>query len=265
MENISVSLASSFWRTPGVDFSFLPSSGAAGGILTLWNSNTMRVLNSFGERGYLGLKVVWREKLYYAVNIYSSSNLVKKRNLWDRLLYLKNIFSDGEWVLGGDFNAVRNRREKKVASFLNSSMEWSEFEEFIRVCGVEDVPSQLVGDRDISYHCLVRLLNDKSNWGPKPFKVNKEWFSNKGFIPFVRKEWLSIKVYGRGDFVLKEKLRILKEKLRWWNANIFGKFDLEVEENVRILNDGDEEVGEDDNGESNEVLERKRRASKDIW
>ncbi|XP_058726658.1 uncharacterized protein LOC131598027 [Vicia villosa] len=294
MENISVSLASSFWKKPGVEFSFFSSIGAAGGIMSLWDSNTVRVLFSFGGRGYLGLKVVWREKQYYAVNIYSPSSLAEKRILWKMLLFLKTIFLDGEWVLGGDFNAVCNRRERFGDSVLNSSKEWSEFEEFIRESEVEDVPckgkkytwfggngrsksridrflvssnivrdwgvvGQRVGDRDISDHFPVWLVCDKSNWGPKPFKVNKEWFSNKDFIPFVKKEWLSIKVCGRGDFILKEKLRILKEKLRWWNVNIFGKFDLEVKENVRILNEGDTEVGEDDFIETNEVLDRKRR------
>ncbi|XP_058774298.1 uncharacterized protein LOC131648566 [Vicia villosa] len=67
-----------------------------------------------------------------------------------------------------------------------------------------------------------------------------------------------IHVDGRGDF-------ILKEKLRWWIVNIFGRYDLVVEENVRVLNDGDEEVGEEDVVESNLMLERKRRASRDIW
>lgn len=72
-----------------------------------------------------------------------------------------------------------------------------------------------MGDRNISDHCPVWLIFDKSNWGPKLFKVNNEWFLNKDFTPFMKKEWQCIMVEGRGDYVLKEKLRILKEKIRW--------------------------------------------------
>lgn len=83
------------------------------------------------------------------------------------------------------------------------------------------IVGQLVGDRDISDYCLIWLICDNSNWDPKRFKVNNEWFSKKEFFSFVEKEWLGLKVEGRGDFVLKEKLRRLKESLRWWNVNIW--------------------------------------------
>lgn len=68
------------------------------------------------------------------------------------------------------------------------------------------VVGQFVRDRDISDHCMILLINDKSNWGPKPFKVNNEWFANGEFISFVENEWKAITVVGRGDYVLKKKL-----------------------------------------------------------
>ncbi|XP_058742003.1 uncharacterized protein LOC131614437 [Vicia villosa] len=123
----------------------------------------------------------------------------------------------------------------------------------------------MVEDRDVSDHCPVWLICDKANWGPKPFKVNIEWFSNKDFLPFVKKEWIAFNVEGRGDIILKEKLRMLKDKLRWWNFNVFGMYDLAVEENVRILNEGDVDMEEDDVEDSFEMIERKKRASKDFW
>lgn len=61
----------------------------------------------------------------------------------------------------------------------------------------------------------------------------------KGFIPFVENEWKSLVVHGRGNFVLKEKFCLIKEKLKWWNKFIFSKYDMEVEEGVSVLNDHD--------------------------
>ncbi|XP_058768560.1 uncharacterized protein LOC131642301 [Vicia villosa] len=238
--------------------------------------------------------------MYYLVNVYSPGSLVEKRSLWESLISLKNIFNDGEWVIGGDFNSIKTCNERKGSSVIRSSCEWREFEEFIDLSNLIDIPckgkkyswfsgdgrvcsrldrflvaenvvsrwgviGQFVGDRDISDHCPVWLVCDNSNWGPKPFKFNNEWFANKEFLHFVEKEWKLLLIEGRGDFVLKEKLRLLKERLRWWNINVFGKIDLAVEEGVRILNEGDELVDEEDAAVSLLEADRRRRASKDFW
>ncbi|CAK8537008.1 unnamed protein product [Lathyrus sativus] len=101
------------------------------------------------------------------------------------------------------------------------------------------VSGQLVGPRDISDHCPIWLAADKENWGPKPFKFNNEWFAKDDFLVFAEREWKDIHVEGRGDFVLKEKLKIFKDRLKWWNRVVFGKIDLEVEETVGDINAGD--------------------------
>lgn len=46
-----------------------------------------------------------------------------------------------------------------------------------------------------------------------------------------------MEVSGRVDFVLKEKLRLLKNRLRWWNSNIFGTVDMDLEEGVKEINE----------------------------
>ncbi|XP_058752710.1 uncharacterized protein LOC131625893 [Vicia villosa] len=300
LHSIFKSFTGSFWRNSNIDYSFLPSCGASGGILSLWNTNSIKVLCSFGGGGFLGVKAVWKEEVYYLVNIYSPCSLVEKRLLWGKLLSLKSKFTDREWVIGGDFNAIKNRRERNGSSALQPSCEWREFAEFIDLSNLIDilckgkkyswfsgdgrvrsridrflvadkvvskwgVVGQFVGDRDVSDHCPVWLVYDNSNWRPKPFKFNNEWFANKDFLSFVEKEWQSFSVEGRGDFVLKEKLRLIKERLRWWNLNVFGKIDLAVEEGVRNLNEGDEMVDEEDVVESTVDVDRRRRASKDFW
>lgn len=71
----------------------------------------------------------------------------------------------------------------------------------------------------------------------------------KAFLGFLEKERKEFKVFGRGDFVLKEKLRSLKSSLKWWNTNVFGKVDLEMEEGVMEINHIDEYEEEDDIGQ----------------
>lgn len=83
------------------------------------------------------------------------------------------------------------------------------------------VVGQLIGERYISDHYPIWLIIDCSDWGPKPFKVNDGWFDNKDFLPFVKQEWGKLRVAGRSDFVIKEKLRQLKDSLRRWNYEVF--------------------------------------------
>ncbi|XP_058746530.1 uncharacterized protein LOC131619457 [Vicia villosa] len=222
---VSHSVAKSFWGSEGFDFSLSSSEGMLGGLLIIWKSFGMEVLCSFK---------------------------VFKRELWRNLLRLKSSLTDGDWLIGGDFNAVKDREERVSRTISSNNIENWEFSKFIDDSMLVDVPLKgnnslglLEMGRDILDHCPIWLVLDRDNSGPKPFKCNNEWFSNKDFIPFVEKEWKAIQVYGRGDFILEEKFRIIKERLRWWNSSVFGKLDLEIEESVRVMNI---EVHEEDGG-----------------
>ncbi|XP_058756017.1 uncharacterized protein LOC131629235 [Vicia villosa] len=241
-------LAKSFWYSPEVGFSYFYSLGRSRGLLILWNDK-VEVVNSFTGEGYLGIKACWKNKFYYVVNVYLPCMLNKKIALWKKLLELKETFKDGEWIMGGDFNAIKNIRKRKGRAVSMNNKEVELFAKFIDKSALVDIPckgkkfswyrgdgksmsridrfilsnevvtrwevmGQLIGDRDISDHYPIWILKDQRNWGPKPFKFNNEWFSLDSFIPFVENEWKSLKVEGRGDYVLKEKLRLLKDKLR---------------------------------------------------
>ncbi|XP_058755204.1 uncharacterized protein LOC131628395 [Vicia villosa] len=246
---VSYSVAKSFWGSEGFDFSFSSSEGMSGGLLIIWKSFGMEVLCSFKGMGFLGIKVRRHNSIYYIVNVYSPCSLVLKRELWGNLLRLKSSHSNGDWLIGGDFNAMKDREERVGRMISSNNIENREFSKFIDESMLVDVPlkwkkfswfvgngkaksridrflvadniiqdwgvvGQFIGNRDISDHCPIWLVLDRDNWGPKPFKCNNEWFSNKEFIPFVEKEWKAIQVYGRGDFILKEKFRIIKDRLR---------------------------------------------------
>ncbi|XP_058749036.1 uncharacterized protein LOC131621996 [Vicia villosa] len=190
-----------------------------------------------------------------------------KKKLWEDLLELKEKFKDREWIIGGDFNAVNNSRERKGRS------EWGwQVDESYRYLLADvvvtrwGVVGQFIGERDISNHCLVWLVVDEVDWGLKLFKFNNEWFSfDSFFYPFVEKEWKSFVVEGRGDYVLKEKLRLLKFKLKWWNMEVFGRHDLEVDEGVRNINMEDDRVEEADGNLLLGVVEKRREATSRFW
>ncbi|PNX65065.1 cysteine-rich receptor-like protein kinase [Trifolium pratense] len=149
----------------------------------------------------------------------------------------------------GDFNDVSCKSERKGISEGNRQSEWMEFHQFVEDMELVDVPmsgkkftlfsadgrlmsrldkfllssgligkwkvaGQWVGDKDISDHCPVSLHCSVNNWGPKPFRVNNCWLEHPDFLRFVENIWLSNNFDGKKAFVLKEKLKSLKDGLR---------------------------------------------------
>lgn len=66
------------------------------------------------------------------------------------------------------------------------------------------------------------------NWGPKPFKFNNYWLRHKVLKDFVEEEWNKIHVKGRGDYVLIEKLKVLKGRISEWNREVYGWLNLNI-------------------------------------
>lgn len=140
MEVISKSIATSFWKKDNIYFSFIPSDGSSWGILTLWNSKAITVISSFHGTCFLGTKFLWNIVTYYVVNIYSSYFLSLKRIMWKELLNVKLKFTDGEWIFGGDFNAVKKREERVGCSLASNLAKRRDLSEFIEGSGLVDVP-----------------------------------------------------------------------------------------------------------------------------
>lgn len=107
------------WRKHDVGWSSNNAIGLSKGIITLWNLNYVESIFSFKGEGFMGVKVRWKNKLYYIINVYSGCNLVLKMSLWGKLLELRKNLIDGLWVLGGDFNSISNSCERKVSGLVN--------------------------------------------------------------------------------------------------------------------------------------------------
>ncbi|XP_058779060.1 uncharacterized protein LOC131653017 [Vicia villosa] len=85
------------------------------------------------------------------------------------------------------------------------------------------------------------------------------------FYPFVEKEWNDIKVEGRGDYVLKEKLFRLKNRIKWWNKEVFGKIELEIEEGARDINFGDDRLEVEAEDLHPEIIKGRKEATSRFW
>lgn len=91
LENVSPELCYNLWGSINCNWVFLPSKGNSGGILSLWNKSSSKLIFSFSGEGFVGVCLEWGPLATrcFLVNIYSKCDLVSKRRLWDNLVELK--------------------------------------------------------------------------------------------------------------------------------------------------------------------------------
>jgi hypothetical protein len=74
---------------------------------------------------------------------------------------------------------------------------------------------------------------------------NNCWLQHSEFNSFVKDTWDSTIIRGNNAFILKEKMKSLKEALKNWNREVFGIVDLNIEKTVKELNDIEELIAND--------------------
>ncbi|MCH91477.1 LINE-1 reverse transcriptase like, partial [Trifolium medium] len=177
--------------------------GASGGILSIWGKSNSNSISTFNGEDYVGVCVEWGvlKTLIFVVNVYSKCDLLSKRRLWNNILMSKGSLGSGNWFTW--FHAS-GRSMSRIDRMLASP-------ELLEVLGGSSV---WVLPRDVSDHCPLILKPSNNDWGPKPFRFNNYWLLHKNFKKVVEDGWKEQQVSGWMGFVLKEKLRGLKIKLK---------------------------------------------------
>ncbi|XP_058740903.1 uncharacterized protein LOC131613233 [Vicia villosa] len=241
----------SLWGSDECHWSAVDSEGQSGGIVTIWRKGVMRADFSFKAKGLLGVNVVWNGTNCYFINVYSPCTIAEKRALWSQLLVWKNNLSSGEWIIGGDFNAIKTEDER-IGRGMENRTEMEEFAGLIDLLEVVDLPvignkftwlklggdvrsridrflmtegiinlwkavAQASGNRDISDNRPIWVKTCNKDWGVKPFKVFSCWNEHPDLERFVGEAWKAFQCNGTSVYVLKEKIKHIRDRLRWWN------------------------------------------------
>lgn len=234
-----------------------PSVGRSGGILFGADSNKVRVLSWQAHR--FCLDIIVENKLdstqWQITTVYGPVDKSLKRALWEELDSIRNPFFP-MWVLCGDFNVIRNRKEKssvnfdvRISHFFNSFISrhnlieyklnnrrytWSNGTNFALLDRIfttiawdQRYPSSIIKDES-SYgldHCPLILQTSASPiTQPSTFRIDPTWFEQEEFINLVNKWWL--------EFPLdplnlaqswQDKLKFLRWKISGWARNYYGK------------------------------------------
>lgn len=253
------------WAVSPYGFSYQPSSGASGGLVTIWDSTRIDVWcsMSFGHTLIIKGSIIQSGEHFVLVNVYAPCDLLAKRVLWERLTLFVNNNNDVCLCVCGDFNSVRSIDERKgrgvgfrqadadcFNKFIDDSflidlpicgrlftwyrgdgVSMSRLDRFLlsdKWCGTWPNCIQVAYQRGLSDHVPLMLHVDVANWGPRPLRMIKCWADFPGYDDFVREKWGSLSITGRAGFVLQQKLKSLKLSLKGWHQTHTKNMDSKI-------------------------------------
>ncbi|KAG5580158.1 hypothetical protein H5410_050785 [Solanum commersonii] len=120
-------------------------------------------------------------------------------------------------LFGGSYTWRRgenHRSASRIDRFLYSSL-WEEQFTLIKQADLPKIGSD---------HNPIMLSCGELNFKKKYFKFESWWLRVEGFKEKVQQWWGAFVVKGRPDYILVEKLKMLKEKLKEWSRNNRGNW-----------------------------------------
>jgi len=94
------------------------------------------------------------------VNVYAKCDIEAKRRLWERLILARRNLGNVGWCILGDFNAVRDRGERRGVNDVASPsqiLDMRNYQNFVRA--VELADHHLLGRRFTWYHANGRTMS----------------------------------------------------------------------------------------------------------
>ncbi|KAJ0455942.1 putative endonuclease/exonuclease/phosphatase [Helianthus annuus] len=273
ISNIPLDLVSSFWGGVGFDFEFVNANGNSSGLLSLWDPKVFvkdLVTTDCNFLHVAGMVLAGSIRVNI-INVYAPQTNDGKRQLWARINNLIRS-NQGRWIVFGDFNAVRDRDERKNSVFdLVCARDFNDFIDdaglreynlkglrytFMSnkrgVCKLSRIDRFLVCDnvfnkwpnacvrainRDFSDHSPLVFSVKDSNFGPKPFRMFDSWLDRPGCSDVVHSVlggWINS---GVADINLLNKLKRLRWCLRDWFKSYSAK---ELEDESRLRKEKEE-------------------------
>ncbi|KAI0515950.1 hypothetical protein KFK09_008621 [Dendrobium nobile] len=124
----------------GWDFFFVPSDGLSGGILLIWRNDIAKfnIVEASSQFAVGDLEVI-NKGCWRVATVYGSKDVYKRRHLWN---YLEKVLvKNTPMVIGGDFNCLFSKEEKKGGRKFSLNMGSKEMKAFITCNDLHEVTS----------------------------------------------------------------------------------------------------------------------------
>ncbi|XP_049390321.1 uncharacterized protein LOC125854782 [Solanum stenotomum] len=196
--------------------------------------------------------------------VYARCSVIERLELWENL---ENVIEDNHlpWVVGGDFNVIRNE-EVKFGGLPVSNLETIDFEQCLSSCALEEIKfngskytwwNGRIGETCIFKRLDIIMGNQKffellpaleethllrqgSDHAPllvkcntnsepmiKPFKFLNFWTKHKDFKKIVEDNW-KIDFVGSSFTEVQTKMKKVKAALTEWSKNEYGNIFHEI-------------------------------------
>ncbi|XP_073133406.1 uncharacterized protein [Henckelia pumila] len=196
--------------------------------------------------------------------VYAKCDYILRCDLWASLLQVKPV--GGPWLVGGDFNVVRDASEC-LGSSGGRQLPMDEFNHFVLESALVDAGFEGSsftwtnksiwkrldrvfvyvdwGDhfnsirvehlsRTVSDHCPLLVSAPVFSRGPSSFRFQSMWTRHPGFLQTIRLNW-NMPSSLQGMPKLFAKLKRLKGHLKWWNRDVFGNLFAKIAEAERSV------------------------------
>ncbi|XP_028068302.1 uncharacterized protein LOC114270872 [Camellia sinensis] len=228
MRSMNDCFVRSLWLSENFEFMVVDSDGSAGGLICVWNPEVFQLKDCCSTKNFILLSGVFHQSFECVVILYAPNDAIRRKQLWDLIINIKSLFNT-PWCIGGDFNGILRISERRGCTRSDRGM--NNFNEFIDRMEFLDMPmlgrnftwcNSFEGDtwsridrflvnpiwlekfglklwglpRSISDHCLLLLMEDDRNWGPRPFRFLNAWTLHPKFLELVRRSWSENEIAG---------------------------------------------------------------------
>uniref|UniRef100_A0A2N9H2I2 Endonuclease/exonuclease/phosphatase domain-containing protein n=1 Tax=Fagus sylvatica TaxID=28930 RepID=A0A2N9H2I2_FAGSY len=228
LELVTKSLVRNIWGIHHLDWLYLGSMGASGGILLMWDTRVVEKIDDAVGNYSVSCKFrsVLNQLEWVFSGVYGPQMDRERLLMWYELAGISSWW-DVPWCIGGDLNVWTLLWRGGQFTWSNNREEeaMSRIDRFLFTVAREDqFPS-------ITQRRLPRLLSDhfplllecgQIQLGKRPFRFENMWLKAEGFMDHVRQWWGSYQFHGSPSHVLANNLKALKTDLKNWNIESFG-------------------------------------------
>ncbi|XP_022032792.1 uncharacterized protein LOC110933899 [Helianthus annuus] len=223
-DDISRVSISNFWGNKEFNMEFASSVGMSGGLLCIWDPVLFEASSYVKKNKFLIVsgKIKGSGLILNVVNVYAPQSVSAKKDVW---FELSNCLEDlpGMWVVGGDFNAVRDPNERRNSRFNNSCA--ANFNSFIFNSGLRKYDLKGCRPLPVSFsdHGPILLITQMKNFGAKPFRVFNSWLEKEGYKEAVENSLEGFNISGPPDYVLIQKFAAVRKGIKEWRDEMKKK------------------------------------------